>query len=109
MCEKRFSLLLQCLRFDYQQSRATRREVDKLAAIRGVFEMFVENSLAIYVPVEYVTIDEKLETFRGRYSFRQYIPNKPAKYGIKIFAVVDARTFYVLNQEIYVGKQPALK
>nr|QPD02190.1 PiggyBac2 [Dichotomius schiffleri] len=44
--------------------------------------------------------------FRGRCSFRQYMRNKPAKYGIKVFSLVDARTFYVANMEIYLGRQP---
>ncbi|XP_039278786.1 uncharacterized protein LOC120350261 [Nilaparvata lugens] len=34
-----------------------------------------------------------------------YIPSKPAKYGLKVFTLVDARTWYVLNSEVYVGKQ----
>ncbi|GBP30200.1 hypothetical protein EVAR_94508_1 [Eumeta japonica] len=32
-----------------------------------------------------ITLDEQLLAFRGRCAFRQYIPNKPAKYGIKVF------------------------
>ncbi|CAH1991136.1 unnamed protein product [Acanthoscelides obtectus] len=47
-----------------------------------------------------------LEAFRGRCRFRQYIANKPAKYGIKIYGLVDARTFLTSNLEIYAGKQP---
>lgn len=31
---------------------------------------------------------------------------KPAKYGIKIFSMTCARTFYTSNMEIYAGKQP---
>ncbi|KAL4120740.1 hypothetical protein QTP88_013376 [Uroleucon formosanum] len=54
---------------------------------------------------EYVTVDEMLESFRGKCRFRQYIANKPAKYGIKIFSLVDSRTFYTLNMEIYCGQQ----
>lgn len=46
-----------------------------------------------------------LESFRGKCRFRQYIANKPAKYGIKIFSLVDSRTFYTLNMEIYCGQQ----
>nr|CAH7750633.1 unnamed protein product [Callosobruchus chinensis] len=38
--------------------------------------------------------------------FRQYLPNKPSKYRIKIFALADSKTFYVLNIEVYTGKQP---
>ncbi|CAB3260710.1 unnamed protein product [Arctia plantaginis] len=47
-----------------------------------------------------------LVAFRGRCKFRQYIPSKPAKYGLKIIALVDAKTFYITNLEIYAGKQP---
>ncbi|XP_035207646.1 uncharacterized protein LOC118182410 [Stegodyphus dumicola] len=53
-----------------------------------------------------LTIDEKLEHFRRRCSFIQFISNKPAKYGLKIFAVVDSRKFYTLKLEIYCGNQP---
>ncbi|CAH2004387.1 unnamed protein product [Acanthoscelides obtectus] len=47
-----------------------------------------------------------LEAFRGRCRFRQYTANKPAKYAIKIYGLVDARTFFTSNLEIYAGKQP---
>ena len=53
-----------------------------------------------------MTIDEMHLIFRGRYSFRQYIPIKPAKYEIKIHAVADAKTYHICKMEIYAGKQP---
>lgn len=34
-----------------------------------------------------------------------YIPNKLAKYGIKVFALADSTMFYISNFEIYCGKQ----
>lgn len=106
MSAKRFMFLLTCLRFDNIENRAERQAVDKLAPIRAVFDKFVNNCQQAYSPSEYLTLDEKLESFRGRCSFRQYIPNKPAKYGIKIQALVDSKTFYTLNMEVYTGKQP---
>ncbi|XP_035221231.1 uncharacterized protein LOC118194150 [Stegodyphus dumicola] len=60
----------------------------------------------MYCISEYCTIDERLEPFRGRCQFRQYIKSKPAKYGINIFALCDARTLYTHNLEVYVGQQP---
>ena len=48
-----------------------------------------------------------LESFRGKCHFRQYIANKPAKYGITVYSLVDSRMFYTHNMEIYPGKQPA--
>lgn len=43
---------------------------------------------------------------RGRCNFKQYIPTKPAKDGVKVFALVDAKTAYTINLEPYVGRQP---
>lgn len=106
MSYNRFSFLLLCLRFDNFENRPLRLQIDKLAPIRSVFEKFVSNCKEAYSPGQYVTLDEKLESFRGRCSFRQYIPNKPAKYGIKIQALVDSRSFYTINMEIYPGAQP---
>ncbi|UYV76997.1 hypothetical protein LAZ67_14002769 [Cordylochernes scorpioides] len=50
------------------------------------------------------TIDESLLNFRGRCGFKQYIPNKPAKYGIKVFVLADSATYYFLTGKIYIGK-----
>lgn len=47
-----------------------------------------------------------LPGFTYKCSFRQYVPQKPSKYGIKIFAFVDAKMTYTYNMEIYAGKQP---
>ena len=102
----RFRFLLCCIRFDDKATRASRKLLDKLAPIRDLFETFVQNCLRNYSPLEFVTIDEMLVAFRGRCPFRQYIPNKPEKYGIKIQAMADARTYYTCKMEIYAGKQP---
>lgn len=106
MSLKRFEFLLRCLRFDNVLDRADRKKTDKLAPIRWLFEEFVSNCKTNYIIGEYATIDEMLEAFRGRCSFRQYMKNKPARYGIKIFSLADACSYYTLNMEIYVGKQP---
>lgn len=53
-----------------------------------------------------ITIDENLEKFRGKWDFRQNILNKPAKYVINIFALVNSRISYTWNIEIYAGTQP---
>ena len=101
-----YRFLLCCLRFDDKATREEREKVDKLAPIRQIFEMFVQNCKKNYTPSEFVTIDELLVAFRGRTPFRKYIPCKPAKYGIKIHAMCDAKTFYVFNMEIYAGLEP---
>ncbi|XP_066583280.1 piggyBac transposable element-derived protein 4-like [Prorops nasuta] len=106
MSEKRFRFLLQCIRFDDKRTRQERSEIDVLAPVREIFELFVANSQNNYSLGEYTTIDEQLVGFRGRCKFRMYMPKKPARYGIKIFALTDARLWYTSNLEIYAGLQP---
>lgn len=106
MSQYRFKFLLRHLRFDDKETRNDRVTVDKLAPIRQLYDMFLQNCQSNYSVSEHTTVDEMLVAFRGRCSFRQYIPSKPSKYGIKIFALVDAHTFYAYNLEVYVGKQP---
>lgn len=106
MSRDRFHFLLRCLRFDDLGTREERRQIDKLAPIRTLFDSFVENCKNSYTVGTNTTIDEKLEAFRGRCSFKQYIPSKPNRYGIKIFALVDSASSYACNLEVYVGQQP---
>lgn len=107
MSEKRFLFLLRCIRFDDIRGREERKKLDKMTHIRKVFDDFTMNCKKSYALSEYVTLDEKLQSFRGRCPFRQYMPNKPAKYGIKIFALCDSVNCYTSNLEVYVGTQPA--
>nr|CAI5867610.1 unnamed protein product [Callosobruchus analis] len=106
MSENRFRFLLRCLRFDDVKTRDERKEIDKLASIRELFEVFMVNFQSHFIVSEFLTVDEQLLAFRGRCGFKQFIPSKPAKYGIKMFALVDAKTAYTINLETYVGTQP---
>ncbi|XP_050064943.1 piggyBac transposable element-derived protein 4-like [Aphis gossypii] len=65
MSEKRFQFLLRCIRFDDIRGRDERIKVDKITHIRWVFEHFVDNCKNAYSVSEYITIDEKLQAFRG--------------------------------------------
>lgn len=103
MSENRFRFLVRCLRFDNIHDRQARKELDKLAPNREVFELFNNNFQKFYTPGEYLTVDEQLLGFRGKWPFSQYIPSKPAKYGLKVFALWDARTAYTVKLEPYVG------
>lgn len=106
MSYQRFLFIIRCIRFDDIRTRKERVLTDKLAAIRDLFENIVSKFQQYFTPSEYVTIDEQLVAFRGHCNFRQYIPSKPNRYGIKIFAMCDARNFYISNLEIYAGKHP---
>lgn len=105
MALRRFRFLMRCLRMDNVRTREERKSQDNLAAVRNVLEKVVGNCQKYYTVGKYTTIDEMLWSFRGRCRFRMYIPNKPARYGIKVFSLVDSRSFYTYNMEVYCGKQ----
>lgn len=104
MSKNRFLNLLRCLRFDNFDDRDERKKTDKLAAISNIFGMFVKNCQSLYNVGECATVDEMLIAFRGRSHLIIYMPNKPAKYGLKMMCLCDAKTSYFYNGYIYSGK-----
>ena len=104
MPRDRLRAFFKFLRFDNTATRTERYSVDKLARIREVFETLTNSFSQYYTPGTWVTIDELLARYRGKCPFRQYIPSKPDRYGIKLFVLADAKTFYPINFEVYLGK-----
>jgi hypothetical protein len=49
--------------------------------------------------------DEGLIKFNGRLSFKQYMPKKPNKFGIKIWMLADSETYFMPRFQVYLGKQ----
>lgn len=101
----RFWNILRFIRFDDVNARVQRMKDDKAAPIRDIWTMLNSNLSKMYRPTESLTIDEQLFPFRGRTKFTQYIPSKPAKYGIKIWWICDAENSYPLFGLIYTGKK----
>lgn len=108
MSRDRFKAILRTICFDDHATREARKSTDKAAAISEMWMLMNDNLRKQYRPHNNITIDE-LFSLRGRVSFRQYIPSKPAKYGIKIFWACDSKTNYPLNGIIYLGRQPGQK
>lgn len=104
MSLNRFKAITRFLRFDDRETRANRLITDKATAITEIFELVNENLIKYYVPSDCLTVDEQLFPYRGRTRFTQYIPSKPAKYGIKLWRLCDAKSFYPLKGQIYTGK-----
>ena len=101
MSRNRFTELVTCIRFD---DRRQRNLSDKFSPLRNIFSEVVTNFKSAYKAGCSVTVDEQLVKFRGRCPFKMYIPSKPGKYGIKLWALADAETFYCLNLLPYIGR-----
>lgn len=105
MSYHRFKSLVRYIRFDDGRTRSNRLREDKAAPVRDIWNFLNENLAKNYSPHESITIDEQLFPFRGKTKFTQYIPSKPAKYGIKIWWACDAKTKYPLQGKLYTGRQ----
>ena len=58
---------------------------DRLFKIRPLFEMLRQNCLS-QKPQEHNSTDEQTIPFKGRRFLRRYMPQKPKKWGFKIFS-----------------------
>ena len=100
MSFERFLQLKKAMRFD--DSRRRDRN-DKLAPIRAIVDGFNAALRTVYNPGPYLCVDEMLIEFHGRVSFRQYIPSKPGKFGIKVFWCVDVDNTVPVKAVVYIG------
>ena len=77
---------------------------DKCHLVRPMLIFISEACLENYIPHKEQSVDEAMIAFRGQLGFRQYIPAKPTKYGIKVWVRADSNNGYVYEFEVYVGK-----
>lgn len=101
MSRNRFEMLLRMFHFNDNLLADTS---DKLYKLKPLVNILTANFKSLYVPEEYVCIDETLLPFRGRLGFKQYIKSKRHKYGVKIFKLCSG-SGYTYNFKVYAGKE----
>ena len=74
---------------------------DRLSKARKLIEHVKKKFKSAYKPFQKLCIDESLVLFRGRVIFRQYIPSKRHRFGIKFFVLCDSVTGYILDYIVY--------
>lgn len=99
MSRDRYKLILRLLHF----SDNTAASQDILVKIRLVVEHTRKKFREAIVPFENLVIDESLLLFKGRLRFKQYIPKKRSRFGIKIFVLCDVQSNYILDYIVYTG------
>ncbi|XP_028448168.1 piggyBac transposable element-derived protein 2-like isoform X1 [Perca flavescens] len=75
---------------------------DKLFKIRPLIDSLLPKFQALPQD-QMLSIDEQMVPFKGKSSLKQYIPNKPYKWGYKIFVLCDT-TGLVHSFDIFTGK-----
>ena len=92
------------LRDTQRQPERGHPEYDPLYKLRPLIDLCHRSFLAGYTPGRDLSIDEAMIKYKGRVFFRQYMPKKPVKWGIKVWMLAEAGTGYVSNFDIYLGK-----
>ncbi|XP_015754845.1 PREDICTED: piggyBac transposable element-derived protein 4-like [Acropora digitifera] len=77
---------------------------NKLRKVLGFIDFLKGRFKALYQPRQHVAIDERMVKSRHRSSIRQYIRDKPIKWGIKYCALADSSNGYVVDFNIYSGR-----
>jgi hypothetical protein len=75
--------------------------------LKPLLDLLKARFSSVYIPGSVVTIDESMIPWRGRLLFRQYIPGKAHKYGIKMYKLA-ATNGYTWNYVIYTGEQESM-
>ena len=105
MLRNTFKSILRFLRFDDKCTRRGQLDTDKFTHIRKIFEKFLNNCATKYTPTFSLTIDEQLMPMKNCCPFIAYIPNKPEKFGIKFWLLIEVESKYVVNLQPYLGAQ----
>ena len=77
---------------------------DKLFKVRMLLDDLCPKFRNLYKPKRDICIDESMIPFKGRISFRQFIPSKRTRFGIKAWVMTESATGYILEFLIYTGK-----
>ncbi|XP_052245700.1 piggyBac transposable element-derived protein 4-like [Dreissena polymorpha] len=75
---------------------------DRLYKIRPFLQMIIDN-FQKYAPERDLSFDEGTCPFKGRVQFRVYNPQKPNKFGMKLFELCEASSGYCVGIDIYHG------
>lgn len=103
----RYEKLTEYLHLNCAQARTARCDTNyhPLNKVRCLVEMAQRNFKLRYDHSTEISIDEAMKRFKGRSDLRQYMPNKPDKWGIKFWCRCDGVTSYMSSFQLYTGKR----
>ena len=100
----RFESLLSFLHIVNEATeKCLKDEGDKLVKVRPLNDHLQTKCKELYQPNREISIDERMVRSKARFSFRQYIKNKPTKWGFKLWCLCDSHNGYTCFS-VYRGK-----
>ena len=104
MTRDRFIEILSCLHLIDNSLRPEGDDADRLWKVRPLYDRIRHRFSAFFKPYQKLCIDESLVLFRGHVGFKQYIPSKRHRFGLKLFVICDCKTGYILDFSLYSGR-----
>ena len=90
--------------FDDFETRIERWKKDRFAVIRNIFEKFSNNCGKSIILDNLLSTDKMLYPMRNKVVFKQFNPNKPAKYGLLFKSINASRYPYSFVSVLYCRK-----
>ncbi|XP_031427813.1 uncharacterized protein LOC105902382 isoform X2 [Clupea harengus] len=76
---------------------------DRLFRLKPLMNSIQLACKAFYQPRRHISVDERMVASKG-HTMRQYMKDKPTKWGFKLFVLADSCNGYTLEFSIYTGK-----
>lgn len=106
MSRNRFEIILSFFHFVNNNDYVRPGEPghDKLFKVRPIMDLIIPKFAAVYSPLKELSLDEMTIAFKGRSTLKYYSPNKPDKYGYRVYALSESCSGYVLRWSMNTGQ-----
>ena len=109
MTEQRYALIMKFSHFeDGEKYDPENHPNKKLRKIFDLHLLIIEKFQTVYIPEKNITVDDSLIAHKGFLDWKQYIPSKRARFGMKLFQLCESDSGYIWNSLIYTGKGTVL-
>ena len=105
LSRNRFESLMYFLHIVTQEDEERfKNDNDKLAKVRHLSDHINKKSSVYCQPEKETSVDERMVRSKARFSFKQYIRNKPTKRGFKLWCLCNSSNGYTIRFSVYHGK-----